>query len=147
MPKRIIQNGMILDIGSARYRVSSQSVIHAHYDVTYGANGWRCSCPYHINGHRRCKHIRAVAGLVMKERRLMDDESEKMLIKEPDVACRFCRSKDCDKCEVRRNRGWRGAVKLAAPRRDCKIRRLAHGQDACSAAAPDGSCRAVKLGA
>ena len=40
-----------------------------------------------------------------------------------------------------------GAVKLTAPRRDCKIRRLSHGQDAYSVAAPDGSCRAVKLSA
>ena len=30
---------------------------------------------------------------------------------------------------------------------DCKIRRLAHGQDAYSVAAPDDSCRDVKLGA
>ena len=105
--EEIIQNGMILDIGSARYRVSSQSVIHTYYDVTYGANGWRCSCPYHINGHRRCKHVRAVAGLVMKERRLMDDGIERVLTKEPEAACRFCRSADCRGCEVRKNKGWK----------------------------------------
>ncbi len=34
-----IQNGVILDIGSMRYRVSSQSVIHTYYDVTFGERG------------------------------------------------------------------------------------------------------------
>ena len=103
----IIQNGMIPDTGSMRYRVSSRSVIHTHCDATYGENGWRCSCPYHINGNRRCKRIRAVAGLVMKGRRFLDDEIEKTLIKEPEAACRFCRSADCRKCEVRKNKGWK----------------------------------------
>ena len=103
----IIQNGMILDASSMRYRMSSRSVIHTYYDVTCGENGWRCSCPHHINGDRRCKHIRAVAGLVMKERRLLNDEIKKTLIKEPKVTCRFCRSADCHKCEIRKNKGWK----------------------------------------
>ena len=63
---------MILDIGSMRYLVSSQSVADAHYDVAFGRDGWWCSCPYNLYGNRRCKHIRAVAGLVMKERRMRD---------------------------------------------------------------------------
>ena len=81
----IIQNGMIPDTGSMRYRVPSRSAIHAHHGMACGENGWRCSCPYHTNGNRRCKHIRAVAGLVMKERRLLNDEIKKTLIKEPKV--------------------------------------------------------------
>ena len=45
--------------------------------------------------------------MVMRERRLADDGLEEMLIREPDVTCRFCRSKDCYECEVRRNQGWK----------------------------------------
>ena len=43
--KEIVRSGTILDIGSARYKVSSQSVADAFYDVSFGPDGWRCTCP------------------------------------------------------------------------------------------------------
>ena len=64
--KEIVRSGTILDIGSARCKVSSQSVADAFYDVSFGPDGWRCTCPYHLHGNRRCKHIRAVYGTIME---------------------------------------------------------------------------------
>ena len=100
----IARDGAILDIGSNRYLVSSQSVVHAFYDVGFGPDGWRCSCPYHLHGSRRCKHIRAVASIVMSERKLADEGREKVLIGEPCVACRFCTSTDCTERGTRANK-------------------------------------------
>ena len=85
-----------------KYLISSQSVADAYYVVAFGRNGWRCSCPYNLYGNRRCKHIRAVAGLVMKERRVGDGR--------PEARCGFCGSADCRRVEIRGNRGggaWR----------------------------------------
>ena len=93
-----------------RYLVSSQSVAGAYYDVAFGRDGWWCSCPYNLYGNRRCRHIRAVAGLVMKERRMRDGRPGGMRIGRPEVKCRFCGSADCRKVEIRGNRdgeAWR----------------------------------------
>ncbi len=41
--KEIVRSGTILDIGSARHKVSSQSLADAFYDVSFGPGGWRCT--------------------------------------------------------------------------------------------------------
>ena len=102
--KEIVRSGTILDIGSARYKVSSQSVADAFYDVSFGPDGWRCTCPYHLHGNRRCKHIRAVYGTIMCERRLADEGHEGMAVTEPLVTCRFCHSTDCTERGMRNNK-------------------------------------------
>ena len=51
--------------------------------------------------------------------------------------------KDRLRCDMMNNRG----CKANGTSTGTKIRRLAHGRDACRVAAPDGSCGAVKLGA
>ena len=94
----------ILDIGSARYKVSSQSVADAFYDVSFGPDGWRCTCPYHLHGNRRCKHIRAVYGTIMCERRLADEGHEGIAVTEPLVTWRFCHSTDCTERGMRNNK-------------------------------------------
>ena len=40
--KEIVRSGTILDIGSTKYKVPSQSVADAFYDVSFGSDGWRC---------------------------------------------------------------------------------------------------------
>ena len=87
------------------YRVPSQSVAGAFYGVSFGESGWSCTCRYHLAGSRRCKHIRAVAGLVMKERKVIDEERSAVVIDGGSaVTCRFCRSPDCRWRERRTNR-------------------------------------------
>ena len=102
--KEIVRSGTILDIGSAKYKVSSQSVADAFYDVSFGPDGWRCTCQYHLHGARRCKHIRAVYGTIMCERRLADERREGMAVAEPRVTCRFCHSTDCTRRGTRKNK-------------------------------------------
>ena len=102
--KEIVRSGTILYIGSARHKVSSQSVADAFYDVSFGPDGWRCTCPYHLHGNRRCKHIRAVYGTIMCERRLAGEGHEGMAVTEPPVACRFCHSTDCTERGMRNNK-------------------------------------------
>ena len=102
--REIAQNGIILDIGSGRYRVSSQSVADAFYDVSFGPDGWRCTCRYHLYGKRRCKHIRAVCSIVMDTGRLADEVRKEVAVTEPCVTCTFCQGTDCIKRGVRRNK-------------------------------------------
>ena len=102
--REIAQNGIILDIGSGRYRVSSQSVADAFYDVSFGPDGWRCTCRYHLYGKRRCKHIRAVCSIVMDTGRLADEGHKEVAVTEPCVTCTFCQGTDCIKRGVRRNK-------------------------------------------
>ena len=101
--REIVQNGTVLDIGSNRYRVSSQSVADAFYDVSFGPDGWGCTCPYHLHGERRCKHIRAVCSIVMDTGRLAGEGRKGLTIAEPCVTCTFCQGTDCTKRGVRKN--------------------------------------------
>ena len=41
--RRLSGAAPFMDIGSARYKVSSQSVADAFYDVSFGPDGWRCT--------------------------------------------------------------------------------------------------------
>ena len=99
-----------------------------YYGVTLEENGWKCTCRYHTHGGRKCKHIRAVSGLVMREQGLIEDGIKGMLItalrpqrpgladwliedgikgmliKEPEPTCRFCLGTACDPCGTRRNK-------------------------------------------
>ena len=60
---KIARGGAIPALGSTRYCLSSQSVAGACCDVSFRRDGRGCLCPYATYGSRRCKHIRAVAGL------------------------------------------------------------------------------------
>ena len=102
--KEIVQSGTILDLGSFQYKVSSQSVADAFYDVSFGPDGWRCTCPYHLHGERRCKHIRAVCSIVMDTGRLADEGRKGMTVTEPCVTCTFCQGTDCTKRGTRKNK-------------------------------------------
>ena len=44
----IARDGIVLDLGSNRYKVSSQSVPDAYYEVTVMHVCWKCTCPYHV---------------------------------------------------------------------------------------------------
>ena len=103
--KEIIQNKNILDIGSDRYKVESQSVDNAFYEVTFGENGWKCTCPYHIYGIRKCKHIYAMYFTLYNQSKLADEISE-VMITEPDVMCRFCNGTDYIKRGIRQNKNY-----------------------------------------
>ena len=107
---QIAESGLILDLGSGRYKVSSQSVPGAFYDVTVTDHVWKCTCPYHARGRgRRCKHAAAVQGLVENVGRVRRRAAE---IAVPDGAAR------CDGCggtDVRpreRRRKKRGGVSV-----------------------------------
>ncbi len=102
--KEIVQSATILDLGSFRYKVSSQSVADTFYDISFGPDGWRCTCPYHLYGKRRCKHIRAVCSIVMDTGRLADEVRKEVAVTEPCVTCTFCQGTDCIKRGVRRNK-------------------------------------------
>ena len=56
----ILENGIILDLGSNRFRVSSQSQKNRFYDVGF-LDVCKCSFPYNIHGHGYCKHAIAVS--------------------------------------------------------------------------------------
>ena len=99
--KSIIQGGVVLDLGHGRYKVSSQSVADAFYDVTVTDNCWRCTCAYHIHGNRRCKHISAVRDIVENIR---EAPGGTHIIEDPGVACVSCDSRDCRYRETRHNK-------------------------------------------
>lgn len=86
-----MQGGIILDLGSGRYRVSSQSRPDSYYEVTVMDNCWKCTCPYHTHGNRRCKHVCAVQGLVERVRRAGRDT---VVIGDPGVVCVKCGGAD-----------------------------------------------------
>ena len=99
--KSIIQGGVVLDLGHGRYKVSSQSVADAFYDVTVTDNCWRCTCAYHIHGNRRCKHISAVQDIVENIRKAPGNTH---IIEDPGVVCVSCESPDCRYRETRHNK-------------------------------------------
>ena len=53
-----------MDLGSNRYKVSFQSVPDAYYEVTAMYVCRKCACPYHMHKGDRCRHVRAVQGMV-----------------------------------------------------------------------------------
>ena len=94
----IARDGIVLDLGSNRYKVSSQSVPDAYYEVTVMDGCWKCTCPYHVRRGDRCKHIRAVQGIVEKIRECRLDV---LRIGDPGVVCVSCKLDDCKHRETR----------------------------------------------
>ena len=100
--REIVQKGVILGLGSGRYMVSSCSKPDSYYEVTVTDNCWRCTCPYHVHGNRRCKHIGAVQPLVERIRR---SERDVVSICDPGVViCVSCGGGDCRHRETRRRK-------------------------------------------
>ena len=91
--KQIVNDGMILDLGHGRFKVSSQTHEEKYYDVCF-LDGWSCTCEYHQNRHADCKHIIAVQCLVM---RVPDIKKVDLELKAPVPKCtkQKCRSTDC----------------------------------------------------
>ena len=96
--KEIVQDGIILDTGSGRYMVTSQSKQDSYYEVTVMDNCWRCTCSYHIHGNRKCKHIGAVQSIVEHIRKPKHDT---MNVDDPAVMCVSCRGENCRHRETR----------------------------------------------
>ena len=74
----------------------------SYYEVTVTDNCWRCTCPYHVHGNRRCRHIGAVQPLVERIRR---SERDAVSICDPGAVCVSCGGDDCRHRETRR-RKW-----------------------------------------
>ena len=100
----IIRDGVILDLGSGRYRVLSQTEPDMFYDVTLTVDScWRCSCAYHLKRKgSMCKHIIAVRkltehiGTVQPKKREISDV--------PEIICDRCKSRNCKYRETRRKK-------------------------------------------
>ncbi len=99
----IARDGVVLDLGLNRYKVSSQSVPDAYYEVTVMHVCWKCTCPYHVRRGDRCKHVRAVQGIVKKIRECRLDV---LRIGYPGVVCVSCKLDDCKHRETRSTRQW-----------------------------------------
>ena len=105
----IVMDGIILDLGLGRYRVSSQSELKKFYDVTLTVdNCWKCSCPYHVNRKgAACKHIMAVQKLVEHIKTRLQKNTDKDAIEISDtveVTCDRCGSKNCKIREIRKKK-------------------------------------------
>ncbi len=109
----IVRDGVVLDLGSNRYKVSSQSVPDAYYEVTAMDGCWKRACPYHVRRDDRCKHMRAVQGIVEKIRECRLDV---LRIGDPGVACASCKLDDCKHRETREKKN---GVSERHVRRDC----------------------------
>lgn len=112
--REIIRTGVILDLGSGRYMVSSQSKPGSYYEVTVTDNCWRCTCPYHVHGNRRCKHVGAVQPLAERVRR---PERGTVKVCDPGVRCVSC--EDGGDCRYRETRPRKNGVSVRYECRAC----------------------------
>lgn len=99
--KDVVQKGVILDLGSGRYMVSSCSKPDSYYEVTVINNCWRCTGPYYVHGNRRCKHISAVQPLV---ERIHTSKRDVVNICDTGVRCVSCGGDNCKHRETRRQK-------------------------------------------
>lgn len=79
--------GQVERLASDHYIVKSQSADHT-YEVRDFGHGWMCSCPDHLEGGAKCKHIQAVE-FACGARRVIGPPD--------DIVCRLCGSHDTAK--------------------------------------------------
>ncbi len=100
--RQIVRRGIILDLGSNVFRVSSQSQKHRYCEVRFPGD-WSCDCAYHAMRHADCKHIMAVQLLVMS---VPDIAPTGLELKRPAVRCasKECGPANCTHCQTRPRR-------------------------------------------
>ena len=115
--RQICEKGTEIErINSQTYRVASQSG-KGFYSVLYSQDGWKCSCPDHLQRATKCKHIWAVelsAGIrkVVEKARIEPVKIEPIVVSN----CRFCGSENLVRDGIRHNQS--GDIQLYSCR-DC----------------------------